>query len=66
VPSWVQIGPYEALEVEREGDTIVAKIDVPKDASLGVLLDCHLEFGATDGRRPLVIKRNNAARVSVE
>ena len=66
VPSWVQIGPYEALEVEREGDTIIAKIDVPKDASLGVLLDCHLEFGATDGRRPLVLKRNNAARVSVE
>ena len=45
-PSWVQFGPYEATKTERDGDTIVAEVAIPKDASLGVLLDGHIEFAA--------------------
>ncbi len=32
-------GPYE-----RQGDTVIATLDSPDEASLGVLLDCHVEF----------------------
>jgi len=67
-PSWVQVGPYEALKIVREGDTIIATIQVPKDAALGVWLDCHLEFGGSDGigRPPVVLKKNNSARVTMD
>lgn len=67
-PSWVQVGPYEALKIVREGDTIIAKIQVPADAALGVWLDCHLEFGGSDGigRPPVVLKKNNSARVIMD
>lgn len=67
-PSWVQVGPYEALKIVREGDTIIATIQVPADAALGVWLDCHLEFGGSDGigRPPVVLKKNNSARVIMD
>ncbi len=67
-PSWVQVGPYEALKIVREGETIIAKIQVPADAALGVWLDCHLEFGGSDGigRPPVVLKKNNSARVIMD
>lgn len=67
-PSWVQVGPYEALKIVREGDTIMATIQVPADAALGVWLDCHLEFGGSDGigRPPVVLKKNNSARVIID
>jgi hypothetical protein len=61
-PSWVQIGPFEAVEISRDGNVVSAKIPIPEDASLGVWLDCHLEFG--DGPNPVVIKRNDVFRVT--
>ncbi len=30
-PSWVQCGPYEAVAIAREGNTITATLDVPAD-----------------------------------
>jgi hypothetical protein len=58
------LGPYEAQSLERQGNTIIAKIQIPKDATIGVWLDCHMEFGSEN--RPLVIKRNDAVRITVE
>lgn len=60
-PTWVQFGPYEAVAITRGGDTVTATIDVPADAGLGMLLDCHVEFEA-DGRTR-VLKRNDVLRV---
>ena len=63
-PSWVQIGPYEATRIEREGNVVTVTLDVPDDATLGVLLDCHLEFeGGDRGGRNRVYKRNDVLRV---
>jgi len=64
VPSWVQIGPYEATAISRTGNVVTISLDIPEDATLGVLLDCHLEFeGAGRGRRNRVYKRNDVLRV---
>lgn len=64
-PSWVQIGPCEALEISRKGNTVTVEIEIPADAPLGVLLDCHVEFETDDPREgPLVFKRNDAFRVT--
>lgn len=63
-PTWLQIGPYEAESIQRTGNSVTAKITIPKDATIGVWLDCHMEFGSD--RRPLVIKRNDAARVTFD
>jgi len=60
-PSWVQCGPYEAVAIAHEGNTITATLDVPADASLGMLLDCHLEFEA--GRRTRAVKKNDVLRI---
>ena len=60
-PAWVQFGPYEAVAIAREGNTVTATIDVPADASLGMLLDCHLEFEA--GRRTRAVKKNAVLRI---
>jgi len=60
-PAWVQFGPYEAVAIAREGDTVTATIDVPSDASLGMLLDCHLEFET--GRRTRAVKKNDVLRI---
>ena len=60
-PAWVQFGPYEAVAIAREGNTVTAMIDVPADASLGMLLDCHLEFEL--GRRTRAIKKNAVLRI---
>jgi len=63
-PSWVQIGPYEATAIRRDGDLVTITLDIPADATLGVLLDCHLEFeGAARGGRNRVYKRNDVLRV---
>ncbi len=61
-PSWVQFGPYEAVTISRQGNTVTATLDVPADASVGMLLDCHLEFAS--GSRPRVLKKNDVLRVS--
>ncbi|MGI9177114.1 MAG: YHYH protein [Pirellulales bacterium] len=60
-PSWVQFGPYEAVTIARDGNLVTATIDVPLDASLGMLLDCHLEFET--GQRTRALKRNDALRI---
>ena len=60
-PAWVQFGPYEAVQIAREGDTVTAILDVPPDAGLGMTLDCHLEFDGDGPRR--VLKKNDVLRV---
>lgn len=62
-PSWAQIGPYEATKISRNGNLLTIEVNIPDDATLGILLDCHIEF-ETDGRRPpIVFKKNDAFRV---
>ena len=63
VPTWVQVGPFEASEIQREGNIVTAVIAIPEDAPVGVLLDCHLEFTAAAGRPPVVCKKNDVFRV---
>ena len=63
-PSWVQIGPYEAVAIERQGNTVTATFDIPADASVGMLLDCHIEFTPVVTGRPVVaFKRNDVMRI---
>ena len=62
-PSWAQIGPYEAKKISREGNLVTIEVEFPGDATLGVLLDCHLEFEAQGGRPPIAFKKNDAFRV---
>ena len=63
-PDWVQIGPFEAVRIERSGNVLSVEIDIPTDAAVGVLLDCHIEFEGTGGRGgTLVFKKNDAFRV---
>ena len=61
-PSWVQIGPFDATKIEREGNVVTAEIEIPADAPVGILFDCHLEFG--NASHPFVIKRNDVFRVA--
>ncbi len=66
VPSWVQVGPFEASKVSREGDTVTAEITIAADAPVGVLLDAHIEFAATGAPGAgfvRVFKKNDAFRV---
>lgn len=62
-PSWVQIGPYEATTIKRDGNLITVDLMIPEDAPVGVWLDCHVEFAGLL-RRTLVYKKNDALRVS--
>ena len=61
-PEWVQLGPYEAVSIERKGNVLHVEIQIPEDATLGVLMDCHIEFKAADRPRA-VFKRNDVFRV---
>ena len=61
-PDWVQVGPYEAVSIERKGNVLQVEIQIPEDATLGVLMDCHIEFKAADRPRA-VFKRNDVFRV---
>lgn len=61
-PDWVQIGPFEALSIRRDGDVLRIEIDVSADAIVGVLMDCHIEFKASNRRR-VVFKSNDVFRV---
>jgi len=61
-PEWVQVGPYEAVPIERKGNMLQVEIQIPEDATLGVLMDCHIEFKAADRPRA-VFKRNDVFRV---
>ncbi len=60
-PTWVQIGPFEATKIERDGNLVSAEITIPEDAPVGILFDCHLEFGS--GAYPFAIKKNDVFRV---
>jgi hypothetical protein len=62
-PSWVQVGPYEAVAIAREANAVRVTLDILEDATLGVLLDCHIEFGAGDRGGGLVFKRNDVLRI---
>ena len=61
-PEWVQVGPYEAVSIERTGNVLQVEIQIPEDATLGVLLDCHIEFKAANRPRA-VFKSNDVFRV---
>ena len=63
VPSWVQVGPFEATKISRDGNTVLAEIAIASDAPVGVLLDAHIEFGKGDSARVRVLKKNDAFRV---
>ena len=60
-PSWVQIGPFDAAKIMRTGNLVTAEFTIPADAAVGVLLDCHIEFGS--GANPIAIKKNDVFRV---
>jgi len=62
-PSWVQIGPYEAQKISRDGNVVTVKIEIPEDATVGVLLDCHIEFERPNENSPTVFEKNDAFRV---
>ncbi len=63
-PNWVQIGPYEATTITRDGNIVTAEFTISDDAPLGVLFDCHIEFEANGGRGgPIVFKKNDVFRV---
>jgi hypothetical protein len=64
VPEWVQIGPFEALKIERQGNQVLVDVEIPEETAVGVLLDCHLEFGGPGVRR--VFKSNDIFRVTME
>lgn len=61
-PTWVQFGPYEAVAIRRDGDEVTATLDIPADAGLGALLDCHVEFEGA-GRGPRAFKKNDVLRI---
>lgn len=61
-PDWVQIGPFEALSIERKGNIVRIEIDIPEDAAIGVLMDCHIEF-RTPNRPRAVFKSSDVFRV---
>jgi YHYH protein len=63
VPSWVQVGPFEASKIARKGNTVVAEVTIPADAPVGVLLDAHIEFGKAGQGLVRVLKKNDAFRV---
>jgi len=63
-PSWVQIGPFEAKKISRQGNVVTVEIDVAADAPVGLLFDAHLEFESPDGRLgPIVYKKNDVFRL---
>ncbi len=62
-PIWVQIGPFDAANIVRQGNMVTAEFTIPDDAAVGVLLDCHLEFEDPRGRGSVVFKKNDVFRV---
>ena len=63
-PIWAQIGPFEATSIERKEDRVTFEIQVPNDAPVGILMDCHIEFAGSGGRGgPIVFKKNDVFRV---
>jgi hypothetical protein len=55
---------HGSRSIRRDGNLVTITLDIPADATLGVLLDCHLEFeGAARGGWNRVYKRNDVLRV---
>jgi hypothetical protein len=63
VPTWVQVGPFEAKKISRVGNAVKASIEVGPDAPVGVMLDAHIEFGSPGKQQVWVLKKNDAFRV---
>jgi hypothetical protein len=59
----VQVGPFEATKIRREGNTVFAEVTIGEDAPVGLLLDAHIEFGKSGEGRVRVLKKNDAFRV---
>ena len=63
-PIWAQIGPFEAKSIERTDNVLTIEIQIPDDAPVGILMDCHIEFEGPGGRGgPIVFKKNDVFRV---
>jgi hypothetical protein len=63
-PVWAQIGPFEATSIERTDNMVSLEIQIPDDAPVGILMDCHIEFEGSGGRGgPIVFKKNDVFRV---
>ena len=62
-PDWAQIGPFEATRIDRTGNVIKIEIEIPADAAVGMLLDCHIEFEGSGRNGTIVFKQNDAFRV---
>ena len=60
IPTWAQIGPFEATKMTRNGNILTVEVEIPEDSPVGVLFDCHIEFGE---RPPTVFKKNDVLRV---
>ena len=60
IPTWAQIGPFEATQIKRDGNVLTVEVEIPEDSPVGVLFDCHIEFGE---RPPTVFKKNDVLRV---
>ncbi len=63
-PNWAQVGPYEATSIRREGNVVTLEISLPNDATVGVLLDGHLEFPSPNAGPLIVFKKNDVFRVT--
>ena len=64
IPTWAQIGPFEATTISRNGNLVKIQIEIPDDAPVGVFFDCHIEFEGGGRRGPIVFKKNNAFRIN--
>ena len=51
-----------ARSIEREGNILRVEIEIPADAAVGVLMDCHIEFKPVNNPRT-VFKSNEVFRV---
>ena len=58
-PDWVQIGPFEARKISRQGSVVTVEIRIPEDAPAGVPFDCHLEFKTPQSRNGVTVMKSN-------
>ena len=58
-PNWFQVGPYKGANIKRRGNVVQAEITIPGEASVGIPLDCHIEFKTPRGHT-VVYKKDDA------
>lgn len=64
VPSRVVVGPFEATQIRRDGNTVTAEVTISADGRAGAVVDVHLEWAGATGRGGVaVLKRNDAIRI---